>query len=201
MGKTKAAAQTQQLYNRLGTPPDDLGPADFIVKVVGARGNSLYNVRIPLSNQGKLKKIFTLTEGDIKPEAKRTPAKKENFHAQDTDSESESDSEEEVMTEILGAEIVVEMPPKFRNAIFVKRGGFCVISVYQQIMNLETIPALSDYKVQGEISNIVVNDREWQKYTYWPQEFKKHTKGWDISSDEESEADDDEDGSNNDNDE
>lgn len=181
MGKTKAA---QNLYNTLGTPPDDLNAQTFIVKVIGARGNSLYNVRVPKSSEAKLAALFQLP--------KTTPVTEARPAAQKQETEDSDSDEEDIVNELLlGTEVTVEMPPKFRNTIFVKRGGFCVISIYQEIMDLDTPPELSSYKVHGEISNIVVNDREWQKYAYWPQEFKKVTKGWDISSDEEEEEDED----------
>lgn len=183
---------TRNILQNLGTPPDDLEANTFIVKVIGARGNSLYNVRLPPSAEDKLKKLFTYPE-PVPEEAKPKPASPPATQKDDSDSDSESDeSEDEVKADLPGPELVVEMPPKFRNTVFVKRGGFCVITVYQEIADLETTPELSSYKVHGDISNIIRNVREWQKYPYWPAEYKRQTKGWDISSDEESEEEDDE---------
>lgn len=185
MGKSRAV---QQLYNSLGTPPDSLDAQSFVVKVINARGNSLYNMRVPTSTKAKLEKLFIVPE-EVEQEDVPVAAKKEDDNSEDSeDSESE---DEDAKIDMLGTDVVVEMPPKFRNTIFVKRGGYCVISIYQQIVDLETVPELSAYKVHGEISNIVVNEREWQKYPYWPEEYKKQTKGWDISSDEESEEEED----------
>lgn len=188
MGRSKAA---QNLFASIGTPPDSLKPESFIVKVIGARGNSLYNVRVPPSSEAKLAALL-----ELPPPAPVAPVPtKKSTQKDDSDSDSDSDSDEsdsEPEEVVIGTEITVEMPNKFRNTIFVKRGGFCEISIYQEIVDQPTLPLLTSYKVHGEINNIVVNDRDWQKYGYWPVEFKKQTKGWDISSDEESEDDDEE---------
>lgn len=61
--------------------------------------------------------------------------------------------------------ILVNMPPKFRNTIFVKRGGHAIISLYED--------SEEESKVKGDFCNIVTNQREWAKYPYWPIEFKK----------------------------
>jgi probable RNA-binding protein EIF1AD len=80
---------------------------------------------------------------------------------------------------------LVLMPPKFRNTIFVKRGGFVVIQWYTG----DGVDPES--KVKGEISNIVTNKKDWQKMPYWPVEFKEQEKSYDIEiSDEEDGSDD-----------
>lgn len=70
------------------------------------------------------------------------------------------------------AEAQVEMPPKFRQTVWVKRGGFVVVDV------------TPDDKIAGDIIEIVVDDRTWRKMPYWPAEFKK-VGGWQQDSDEE----------------
>lgn len=69
-------------------------------------------------------------------------------------------------------EVQVEMPPKFRQTVWVKRGGFVVVDV------------TPDDKIAGDIIEIVVDDRTWRKMPYWPAEFKK-VGGWQQDSDEE----------------
>jgi probable RNA-binding protein EIF1AD len=73
----------------------------------------------------------------------------------------------------LGSEnksILASMPPKFRNTIFVKRGGFVVVELYQ--LDDDQKKTLAIGKVKGDISNIVTNKKDWQRYPYWPNEFK-----------------------------
>lgn len=75
--------------------------------------------------------------------------------------------------------LLVSMPPKFRNTVFVKRGGFVVVELYDDI----------DSKVHGEISYIVTDKREWQRYPYWPAEYRKEDKIDLGLSDDEDESD------------
>ncbi|KAA8904576.1 hypothetical protein TRICI_005446 [Trichomonascus ciferrii] len=60
--------------------------------------------------------------------------------------------------------IVISMPPKFRNTVFVKRGGQVVVDLYTDE------PSTRAY---GDLSNVVTNKKEWQRYPYWPQEYKQ----------------------------
>jgi probable RNA-binding protein EIF1AD len=210
MGKAKA---TKALFNTLGVPPDGLKPAEFIVKVGAAKGNSLYSVRIPESSRPQLEAFFVIPPEAEVPVTEEINKKKKPAPLDDDSDLDESSSEEEEEEEAqikLGPELMVEMPPKFRNTIFIKRGGYCVVTIYDELVaksqpvaasstsepaetnettttnsaDLEK-PSLADYRVHGELSNIVVNDKDWQKYPYWPLEFRRVTKGWDISSDEE----------------
>ncbi|KAF5093816.1 hypothetical protein D0Z00_003845 [Geotrichum galactomycetum] len=211
MGKAKA---TKALFNTLGVPPDGLKPAEFIVKVGAAKGNSLYSVRIAESSRPQLEALFVIPPEAEVHMAEEINKKKKPAPLDDESDSDESSSEEEEEAQIkLGPELMVEMPPKFRNTIFIKRGGYCVVTIYEELVaksqpaaaastseSAETDdktttttttsadpvkPSLADYRVHGELSNIVVNDKDWQKYPYWPLEFRRVTKGWDISSDEE----------------
>lgn len=80
--------------------------------------------------------------------------------------------------------VVVSMPPRFRNTIFVKRGGYILIELFGG----------KDAKVKGEICNIVVNKKGWQRFPYWPEKEKESEKGWEIDiSDDEDEEDENDD--------
>jgi probable RNA-binding protein EIF1AD len=77
---------------------------------------------------------------------------------------------------------LVELPARFRNAIWLKRGSFVVI-------DMEAF-AERENKLGGEIVNVVREEREWRKMAYWPKgdkEFDKKvdTYGSDGSEDEE----------------
>ncbi|KAL5341563.1 hypothetical protein BJX70DRAFT_395629 [Aspergillus crustosus] len=62
---------------------------------------------------------------------------------------------------------LVELPPKFRSTIWMKRGSFVVVDTNA----LDT----RDNKLQGEIVNIVRDEKAWRKTHYWPKEFVKQS--------------------------
>ncbi|KAH7319825.1 hypothetical protein B0I35DRAFT_478135 [Stachybotrys elegans] len=72
--------------------------------------------------------------------------------------------------------IVVELAQRFRNTIWIKRGGFVLIDKY--------VDGAQDSRAQGEIVNIVRDEKLWRKQPYWPAEFAKSS-AYDISDDEE----------------
>ncbi|KAK5661233.1 hypothetical protein OQA88_11126 [Cercophora sp. LCS_1] len=74
--------------------------------------------------------------------------------------------------------IVVELEPRFRNTIWIKRGGYVLVDVASS----EERPKTS--RVVGEIINVVRDEKEWRKQPYWPKQFSKNT--YDDSDDEES---------------
>lgn len=56
-------------------------------------------------------------------------------------------------------EILVELPSRFRNTIWIKRGGYVLV---------DTVDAqVRDNKIDGEIVNVVRDEREWRKEPYW----------------------------------
>ena len=66
-----------------------------------------------------------------------------------------------------GKDILVEMPAKFRSTIWLRRGGYVLIDTQTQ--------SGRDNKIQGEIINIVRDEKTWRKEPYWPKEFVKRT--------------------------
>jgi probable RNA-binding protein EIF1AD len=61
--------------------------------------------------------------------------------------------------------LLVELPARFRSTIWLKRGGFVVVDA-------EAL-ADRDNKLEGEIVNVVRDERQWRKESYWPKEFVK----------------------------
>lgn len=55
--------------------------------------------------------------------------------------------------------LLVELPARFRSAIWIKRGGFVLVDT--GAMNER------ENKLDGEIINIVRNEKEWRKEKYW----------------------------------
>jgi len=59
--------------------------------------------------------------------------------------------------------LLVELPARFRSTIWIKRGGFVLIDT--------AAAAERENKLDGEIVNVVRNEKEWRKEKYWPKEF------------------------------
>ena len=71
--------------------------------------------------------------------------------------------------------LLVELEARFRGTIFIKRGGYVLIDTASS--------ADRDNKIQGEIVNVVRDEKIWRKQPYWPQEFVKKVAP--VDSDEE----------------
>ncbi|OIW28671.1 nucleic acid-binding protein, partial [Coniochaeta ligniaria NRRL 30616] len=77
--------------------------------------------------------------------------------------------------------VVLELEPKFRNTVWLKRGGYVLIDVGSAEEERK-----SSSRVVGEIINVVRDEKLWRKQAYWPKEFEKRT--YDESDDDESTA-------------
>ncbi|KAI1401351.1 nucleic acid-binding protein [Hypoxylon fuscum] len=63
--------------------------------------------------------------------------------------------------------VLVELAARFRNTIWIKRGGYVLVDL---------TPAQDQKgKVEGEIVNVVRDEKEWRKQSYWPKEFPRVT--------------------------
>jgi probable RNA-binding protein EIF1AD len=60
-----------------------------------------------------------------------------------------------------GKPVVVELEPKFRNTVFIRRGGYVLVD----LASAEERSRSS--RVVGEIINIVRDEKEWRKQPYW----------------------------------
>ncbi|MCJ1252383.1 hypothetical protein MMC24_000189 [Lignoscripta atroalba] len=74
--------------------------------------------------------------------------------------------------------LLVELPSRFRSTIWMKRGGFVLVDT--------TAFEDRENKLDGEIVNIVRDDKQWRKQAYWPSEFVKQSTYPDDSDEEES---------------
>ncbi|KAJ0346782.1 hypothetical protein KNSL1_007058 [Colletotrichum chrysophilum] len=59
--------------------------------------------------------------------------------------------------------LVLELAQRFRNTIWIKRGGYVLAERYDE----------ADGRVMGEIINVVRDEKAWRKQPYWPKEFAK----------------------------
>ncbi|ODM17983.1 hypothetical protein SI65_06771 [Aspergillus cristatus] len=75
--------------------------------------------------------------------------------------------------------VLVELPARFRSTIWMKRGSFVVVDTNA----LED----RDNKLQGEIVNIVRDEKAWRKAPFWPEEFAKQPVARTEDSDDEEE--------------
>jgi probable RNA-binding protein EIF1AD len=60
-----------------------------------------------------------------------------------------------------GKPIIAELEPRFRNTIFIRRGGYVLVDLESAEERLKTS------RVMGEIINIVRDEKEWRKQPYW----------------------------------
>jgi len=61
--------------------------------------------------------------------------------------------------------VLLELPARFRSTIWIKRGSYVLVDT--------TALADRDNKLDGEITNVVRDERAWRKQKYWPAEFAK----------------------------
>ncbi|MCJ1396655.1 hypothetical protein MMC18_009547 [Xylographa bjoerkii] len=64
-----------------------------------------------------------------------------------------------------GTSLLVELPSRFRSTIWIKRGGFVLVNTvaFDDRVN----------KLNGEILNVIRDEKLWRKQSYWPGEFSK----------------------------
>lgn len=72
--------------------------------------------------------------------------------------------------------LLVELEAKFRSAIWLKRGGYVLVDT--------TSLADRENKIDGEIVNVVRDEKNWRKAAYWPKEFMKMAANLDGNEDE-----------------
>ncbi|KAH7551752.1 hypothetical protein BM1_09386 [Bipolaris maydis] len=77
-----------------------------------------------------------------------------------------------------GKPVLAELEPKFRSTVWIKRGSYVVVDT--------SALADRDNKLDGEIVNIVRDEKAWRKMSYWPQEFAKKSTYVEDSDEEES---------------
>ncbi|KAI0899871.1 nucleic acid-binding protein [Annulohypoxylon nitens] len=63
--------------------------------------------------------------------------------------------------------VLVELATRFRNTIWIKRGGYVLVDL--------TSSKEEKVRAEGEIVNIVGDEKEWRKQSYWPKEFPRFT--------------------------
>ena len=72
--------------------------------------------------------------------------------------------------------LLVELEAKFRSTIWLKRGGYVLV-------NTKTL-ADRDNKIDGEIVNVVRDEKRWRKAPFWPAEFSKKATAMDSDEEE-----------------
>ena len=76
-----------------------------------------------------------------------------------------------------GESALAELPARFRSTIWIKRGSYVLLDT--------TALAGRDNKLDGEIVNIVREERAWRKMSYWPPEFAAKRSTYASNSDDE----------------
>ncbi|KAL6862909.1 hypothetical protein ACO1O0_003152 [Amphichorda felina] len=62
--------------------------------------------------------------------------------------------------------LILELAQRFRNTIWVRRGGFVLADRYPE--------ESEEARAAGEIVNIVRDEKQWRKQPYWPKEFSRN---------------------------
>ena len=73
------------------------------------------------------------------------------------------------------ADLLVELDARFRGTIFIRRGGYVLVDT--------ELAAERDNKIQGEIVNVVGDEKKWRKQSFWPQAFVKKSRADDSDDD------------------
>lgn len=76
----------------------------------------------------------------------------------------------------LSATLLVELEARFRSTIWLKRGSYVLID--------KNSLAERDNKIDGEIVNVVRDEKAWRKEKYWPKEFAKQKVAQDSDGEE-----------------
>lgn len=58
--------------------------------------------------------------------------------------------------------VIVELAQRFRNTIWIKRGGFVLVDLTPDEERTK-----ANNKVQGEIVNVVRDEKAWRRMSYW----------------------------------
>ncbi|KAL9610735.1 MAG: hypothetical protein Q9167_004598 [Letrouitia subvulpina] len=72
--------------------------------------------------------------------------------------------------------LLVELPPRFRSQIWIKRGSFVIVDT--------AAFAARNNKLDGQIANVIRDEKQWRKQPYWPKEFPKNPSFADDSREE-----------------
>lgn len=81
-----------------------------------------------------------------------------------TPSDPTSELSTNPQTDHLTVSAMVELPPKFRNTMWIRRHGFVMVDVdaFAERVN----------KLSGEIVCVIHDEKKWRKMAYWPVQFQ-----------------------------
>ncbi|KAH8728593.1 hypothetical protein GQ44DRAFT_608770 [Phaeosphaeriaceae sp. PMI808] len=77
-----------------------------------------------------------------------------------------------------GKPVLAELEAKFRSTVWIKRGSYVIVDMSAR--------AERENKLDGEIVNVVRDEKAWRKMAYWPKEFAKKSTYVQDSDEEES---------------
>ncbi|KAI1458023.1 nucleic acid-binding protein [Annulohypoxylon moriforme] len=63
--------------------------------------------------------------------------------------------------------VLVELAARFRKTVWIRRGGYVLVQL--------TSSEEEKGRVEGDIINVVRDEKEWRKQSYWPKEFPRFT--------------------------
>ena len=113
-------------------PPDNLTPTQRICRVDQICGNNLYSVTLPPQASAS---DITADSVDAKPALA-----------------------EELQP---GSKVLVELPPKFRNTLWIRRGGYVLVDLHAGEDRRQN-------KIVGTVAAVIQDVRVWRRMAYWP---------------------------------
>jgi probable RNA-binding protein EIF1AD len=66
-----------------------------------------------------------------------------------------------------GDHLLVELQSRFRSLIWLKRGGYVLVDADRKVFGER------ENKIDGEIVNVVREEKSWRKRSYWPAVFAR----------------------------
>ena len=63
--------------------------------------------------------------------------------------------------------VLVELDQKFRNLVWLRRGGFVLLELIEEECDSATAKGKAKRRVQGYIENVVQDQSEWRSQAWW----------------------------------
>ena len=153
MRKSKQALHALALETE--TPPPILPDGQFIARVTRVAGHSVYEVEYAESAILEQYKTAALHASNLHPPS--STSKRPSLQL----------STPSHLGEAVGhaRHALVELASRFRGTVWLRAGGYVLVD--------RRVLAGRENKLDGEIVNVVRDEKAWRKREYWPEEFAK----------------------------
>ncbi|KAI0478517.1 hypothetical protein GGR56DRAFT_326072 [Xylariaceae sp. FL0804] len=138
MGRAPRRGDVRAALEESLTPPEQLTASQTVARVLRSEGHSRYSCALP----GEYPSSRGSSGGS---------------------SGGESGGGGDVVV------VVVELAARFRNAVYVRRGGYVLVDLAPPPSGEQQTktPGGSGGRAEGEIVNVVSDEKAWRKQSYW----------------------------------